>query len=212
MTPKVEFHFDFGSPNAYLVHKLIPGIEQRTGATFAYVPILLGGVFKLTNNQAPMVQFKGIKNKLDYQRLEMVRFMKKHGLTLFRMNPHFPVNTVQIMRGAAAAEMDGGLAPYVDAVFQHMWEEPKKMDDPAVIRAALDQSGLDGARVLARIQDQDVKDRLLKNTESSVERGTFGAPTFYVGRDIFFGKDRLRDVEEAIVAASAAADTGAQAG
>jgi 2-hydroxychromene-2-carboxylate isomerase len=203
MTPKVEFHFDFGSPNAYFVHKLVPQVEQRTGVKFTYVPILLGGVFKLTNNQPPMLQFKDIKSKLDYQRLEIVRFIKKHGLSQFKMNPHFPVNTVQIMRGAVAAEMDGQLAKYVDAVFHHMWEEGKKMDDPAVIRAALDSSGLDGARVLARIQEQDVKDKLLKNTEGSVARGTFGAPTFFVGDEIFFGKDRLRDVEEEIMAAKA---------
>ena len=203
MTPKVEFHFDFGSPNAYFVHRLIPQVEQRTGAKFAYVPILLGGVFKLTNNQPPMVQFKGVKNKQEYQRLEIVRFIKKHGLTAFKMNPHFPVNTVQIMRGAVAAEMDGQLATYVDAVFRHMWEEGRKMDDPEVIRAALDASGIDGARVLARIQDQDVKDKLLQNTEASVARGTFGAPTFFVGDEIFFGKDRLRDVEDEIVAAKA---------
>ncbi len=208
MTPKVEFHFDFGSPNAYFVHKLIPAVESRTGATFIYVPILLGGVFKLTNNQAPMVQFKGIKNKLEYQRLETVRFIKKHALSQFKMNPHFPVNTVQIMRGAAAAQTDGGLGKYVDAVFNHMWEEGKKMDDPAVIRAALDQSGLDGDRVLARIQDQDVKDMLLKNTEGSVARGTFGAPTFFVGDEIFFGKDRLRDVEEEIEAVKAGGGGG----
>jgi 2-hydroxychromene-2-carboxylate isomerase len=200
MTPKVEFHFDFGSPNAYFVHKLVPQVEQRTGAKFAYVPILLGGVFKLTNNQPPMVQFKGVKNKQEYQRLEIVRFIKKHGLTAFKMNRHFPVNTVQIMRGAVAAEMDGQLAKYVDAVFRHMWEEGKKMDDPEVIRAALDAYGIDGARVLARIQDQDVKDKLLQNTEASVARGTFGAPTFFVGDEIFFGKDRLRDVEEEIEA------------
>jgi 2-hydroxychromene-2-carboxylate isomerase len=203
MTPKVEFHFDFGSPNAYFVHKLIPQVEQRTGARFAYAPILLGGVFKLTNNQPPMVQFKGVKNKQEYQRLEIMRFIRKHGLTAFKMNPHFPVNTVQIMRGAVAAEMDGQLAKYVDAVFRHMWEEGRKMDDPEVIRAALDASGIDGARVLARIQDQDVKDKLLQNTEASVARGTFGAPTFFVGDEIFFGKDRLRDVEEEIVAAKA---------
>jgi 2-hydroxychromene-2-carboxylate isomerase len=200
MTARIEFHFDFGSPNAYFVHKLVPAVEQRTGATFVYVPVLLGGVFKLTNNQAPMVQFKGIKNKLEYQQLETRRFIAHHGLAKFKMNPHFPVNTVQIMRGAAAAEMDGGLAPYVDAVFRHMWEEGLKMDDPQAIRAALDQSGLDGARILARIQDQEVKDRLLKNTEASVARGTFGSPTFFVDDEIYFGKDRLRDVEEAIAA------------
>ncbi|HSH08245.1 MAG TPA: 2-hydroxychromene-2-carboxylate isomerase [Burkholderiales bacterium] len=195
---QVEFHFDFGSPNAYLAHKLILGIEQRSGAAFVYVPILLGGVFKLTHNVAPMVQFKDVKNKLEYQRLEMRRFIEKHGLTQFQWNPHFPVNTVSIMRGAIVAQLDGNLMPYVDAVFHHMWEAPKKMDDPAVIRAALEESGLDAAHILARIQDQDVKDALLRNTEASVARGTFGAPTFYVGDDMYFGKDRLRDLEEAI--------------
>jgi len=205
MTPKVEFHFDFGSLNSYLAHKVVPAIEQRTSARFDYVPILLGGVFKLTNNQSPIVQFKDIRNKLDYQRIEIERFIRKYGLSEFKMNPHFPVNTLQIVRGAVVAESDGRLMPYVEAVFQHMWEEPKKMDDPEIIRSALDQSGLDGARILARIQEQAIKDRLLKNTEGSVARGTFGAPTFFVAEEIFFGKDKLRDVEEEIVAAKARA-------
>jgi len=200
---QVEFHFDFGSPNAYLAHKLILGIEQRSGAAFVYVPVLLGGVFKLTNNASPMMQFKDVKNKLAYQQLEMRRFIEKHGLTQFQWNPHFPVNTVQIMRGAIVSQLDGNLMPYVDAVFHHMWEAPKKMDDPAVIRAALEESGLDAARILARIQDQDVKDALLKNTEASVARGSFGAPTFFVGDEMYFGKDRLRDLEEAITRAAA---------
>jgi len=199
---QVEFHFDFGSPNAYLAHKLIPGIEQRTGAAFVYVPVLLGGVFKLTNNASPMVQFKDVKNKLAYQQLEMRRFIERHGLTQFQWNPHFPVNTVQIMRGAIVAQLDGNLMPYVDAVFQRMWEVPKKMDDPAVIRAALEESGLDAARIVARIQDQDVKDALLRNTEASVARGTFGAPTFFLGDEMYFGKDRLRELEEAIAQAA----------
>jgi 2-hydroxychromene-2-carboxylate isomerase len=205
MTPKVEFHFDFGSPNAYFAHKVIPEIEQRTGARFSYVPILLGGVFKLTNNQPPMVQFKDVKAKSNYMKIEVVRFIKKHRLTKFRMNPHFPVNTVQIMRGAVAADMDGQLARYADAVFQHMWEDELKMDDPEVIRSALDAAGLDGARTLARIQEQGVKDRLLENTQATVARGTFGAPTFFVGKEIFFGKDKLRDVEDEIEAAKALA-------
>ncbi len=165
------------------------------------MPILLGGVFKLTNNQPPMVQFKDVKSKNDYMKIEIVRFIKKHGLARFKMNPHFPVNTVQIMRGAVAAESDGQLPKYADAVFRHMWEDGLKMDDPEVIRTALDAAGLDGARTLARIQEQDVKDKLLKNTEGSVARGTFGAPTFFVGNEIFFGKDKLRDVEEEIEAA-----------
>jgi 2-hydroxychromene-2-carboxylate isomerase len=203
MTPKVEFHFDFGSPNAYFAHRVIPGIEQRTGVAFVYVPILLGGVFKLTNNQSPIMQFKEVTNKLPYGLIESRRFIGKHGLTQFKMNPHFPVNTVQIMRGAVAAEMDGQLGKYVEAVFRHMWEEGLKMDDPQVIRAALDASGLDGARTLARIQEQEVKDKLLANTQGTVARGTFGTPTFYVGEEIFFGKDKLRDVEEEIDAAKA---------
>jgi 2-hydroxychromene-2-carboxylate isomerase len=198
--PKVEFHFDFGSPNAYFSHRVIPGIEQRTGARFAYVPILLGGVFKLTNNASPMVQFKGVRNKLEYGALEVQRFIRKHGLAKFAMNPHFPVNTVQIMRGAVAAEIDGYLPAYVEAVFRSMWEDGKKMDDPEMIKSSLDAAGLDGARTLARIQDQAVKDKLLQNTEATVARGTFGAPTFFVGSEIFFGKDRLRDVEEEILA------------
>jgi 2-hydroxychromene-2-carboxylate isomerase len=212
MSMTVEFHFDFGSPNAYLSHKLIPGIEQRTGARFVYMPVLLGGVFKLTNNQAPTLQFKGVKNKNEYQALEMQRFIQKHGLTAFRMNPFFPVNTVQIMRGAVAAERDGGLMRYVEAVFHHMWEEPKKMDDPEVIRAALDASGIDGAHVLARIQDQEIKDALLHNTQASVARGTFGSPTFFVGDEIFFGKDRLGDVEEEIASRSPRAQARQGAG
>ena len=138
MAKPVEFHFDFGSPNAYLSHKLVPGIEQRTGVKFTYVPVLLGGIFKATNNASPVVAFANVKNKPEYQRLEMQRFIEKHRLTKFAMNPHFPVNTLQIMRGAAAAEIDGTLPQYIEAVFPPMWETGKKMDDPAVIKAELD--------------------------------------------------------------------------
>lgn len=201
---RVEFHFDFGSPNAYLCHAVIPAIERRTGARFEYVPVLLGGVFKLTGNQPPMASLKGIRNKPEYQRLETQRFIARHGIERFRFNPHFPVNTLLVMRAAVAAERDGVLMPYVDAVFRAMWEEGRKMDDPAVARAALDEAGLDGAGLLARAQDQAVKDRLLANTEQSVARGTFGSPTFFVGQEMFFGKDRLREVEEEIARAGAA--------
>jgi len=142
--------------------------------------------------------FKDIANKLAYQGIETKRFISRHGITRFRRNPHFPVNTLQIMRGAVAAQAEGDLPRYVDAVFHHMWEEPKKMDEPEVIRAALDQSGLDGARLMARAQEPEVKQELVRNTEASVARGTFGSPTFFVGDEIFFGKDSLRDVEEEI--------------
>ena len=201
--PSVEFHFDFGSPNAYLAHRVIPAIEGRTGAGFRYVPILLGGVFKATGNRSPVEAFGGIRNKPEYERLETERFIRQHGLTRFARNPFFPVNTLQLMRGAAAAEIDGDLPRYVEAVFHHMWEEPKKMDEAEVVRAALDASGLDAARFSERVQDPAVKARLAGNTEASVARGTFGSPTFFVGGDIFFGKDRLRDVEDAILAGGA---------
>ena len=197
----VEFHFDFGSPNAYLSHLVIPRIAQRTGATFEYVPVLLGGVFRSTNNRSPMESFQGVKNKLEYQQLEMQRFIRRHAITRFAFNPFFPVNTLMIMRGAVAAQMEGVFARYVDEVFRHMWADPKKMDDPDVARAALEDSGLNGARLLERTQEPAVKDRLLQNTQKSVERGTFGSPTFFVGDEIFFGKDRLRDVEEEILGA-----------
>jgi 2-hydroxychromene-2-carboxylate isomerase len=162
--------------------------------------VLLGGVFKLANNASPIVAFKDTQAKLDYMKIETRRFIRKHGLAQFKFNSHFPVNTVQIMRGAVAAEMDGQLPKYTDAVFGCMWEQGLKMDDAEVIKAALDAAGLDAARVLARIQEPEVKDKLLKNTEATVARGTFGAPTFFVGNEIFFGKDKLSDVEEEIAA------------
>ena len=193
-----EFLFDFGSPNAYLSHLLIPGVEQRTGARFKYVPILLGGVFRLTNNKPPMETFAGVKNKLEFQRIEMRRFLKRHNITAFKMNPFFPVNTLQLMRGAVAAEFEGVFAPYVDAMFRFMWAEPRKMDDPEVIRASLKEAGLDADLLLRRAQDDDVKQRLLANTQTAVERGVFGSPSFFVGDELFFGKDQLRDVEEEI--------------
>jgi 2-hydroxychromene-2-carboxylate isomerase len=195
---KVEFHFDFGSPNAYLAHLVIPGIAQRTGAKFEYVPVLLGGVFKLTNNRSPRESLQGIKNKPEYEELERQRFVRRHNIERFTVNPFFPVNTLLIMRGAVAAQLEGVFDRYIDEVFRHMWAEPKKMDDADVARAALEQSGFDAARLLARTQEPEVKGRLLKNTESSVARGTFGSPTFFVGEEIFFGKDRLRDVEDEI--------------
>lgn len=210
-TPEVEFHFDFGSPNAYLSHRVIPEIEARTGARFRYVPVLLGGVFKATGNRSPAEAFAGIRNKPAYERLETERFIRRHGLTQFRRNPFFPVNTLLLMRGAAAAEMDGDLPRYVEVVYHHMWEEPKKMDDPAVVRAALAESGLDADRIIERTQDPAVKQRLIENTERSVARGAFGSPTFFVGEEIFFGKDRLRDVEEAIAEASRTAATAGRA-
>jgi 2-hydroxychromene-2-carboxylate isomerase len=200
MSVRVEFHFDFGSPNAYLSHLVLPAIEQRTGVRFEYVPVLLGGVFKATGNVSPAVSLQGVKNKGEYTQLETRRFVAKHGITRFARNPFFPVNTLQIMRGAVAARRLGCFARYVDETYRHMWAEPKKMDDPAVIEAALVESGLPATEILALASDPGVKQELIANTERSVARGTFGSPSFYVGDELFFGKDRLREVEEEIEA------------
>ncbi|MEP0068671.1 2-hydroxychromene-2-carboxylate isomerase [Pyruvatibacter sp.] len=200
MTKTVDFIFDFASPNAYMCHKVLPEIAARTGATFNYVPCLLGGIFKSTGNQAPMMAFNGIKGKLDYDGLEMQRFIKKHNLSKFAMNPHFPVNTLLLMRGAIAAEMDGRLMEYVDAGVAHMWEEGLKMDDPEVYAEAMTKAGFDGADLLARTQDPTVKQKLVDNTSAAVGRGCFGIPTFYVGNEMFFGKERLGQMEEEITA------------
>jgi 2-hydroxychromene-2-carboxylate isomerase len=199
---KIEFHFDFGSPNAYLSHLVIPEIQQRTGANFTYIPVLLGGVFKLTNNRSPAESLAGIRNKPEYERLETQRFIQHHAITSFQRNPFFPVNTLVLMRAAVAAQRLGIFERYVDEIYRHMWSAPKKLDDPAVLKAALAESGLDADQLLTLAQAQDVKDELLTNTQKSVDRGTFGSPTFFVGDQIYFGKDRLRDVEIEIVKAA----------
>ena len=198
--PSVEFLFDFGSPNAYLAHKVLPAIEARTGARFTYVPVLLGGLFKATGNRSPMEAFAGIPAKLAYEALERDRFVKRHGLTRFAPNPHFPVNTLAIMRGAVAAQTLRVFAPYVEAVFAAMWEEGRKMDDPGVIAQALTAAKLPAERLMALGQERAIKDELVANTSGAVERGVFGSPSFLVGDALYFGKDRLDDVEAAIVA------------
>ena len=198
---KVEFMFDFGSPNAYLAELIIPGTERRTGVKFDYVPVLLGGIYKLTNNRSPGEYLAGIKNKPEFMELETQRFIRRHNIKTFRKNPFFPVNTLQLMRGAVAAQFEGIFEPYFRAAYHHMWEEPKKMDDPQVAREAFASSNIDFDRLFACAQQQDVKDRLLKLTQDAVDRGAFGSPTFFVGEEMFFGKDQLRDAEEAIVEA-----------
>ena len=196
---RVQFMFDFGSPNAYLAAKVIPEVEKRTGVSFDYVPVLLGGIYKLTGNSSPADYLKGIRNKREYMEVETERFIRRHGITSFRKNPFFPVNTLQLMRGAVASEWEGTFWPYVHAVYHHMWEEPKKMDDPEVMAQALAASGIDVGRIAEKSQQPDVKSRLMQLTEDAVSRGAFGSPTFFVGEEMFFGKDQLRDVEEEIL-------------
>ena len=202
MSLSPQFLFDFGSPNAFLSHEAIPSIEKRIGVKFEYVPILLGGIFKATNNRSPAETLAGIKNKREFQAIETERFIKRFNVQPYVWNPFFPVNTLNLMRAAVAAQFEGVFETYVDAAFHHMWQEPKKMDDPEVAASALSASGLDAAKLLARSQDADVKAKLIENTQSAVERGAFGAPTFFVGGDMFFGKEQLREVEEMVVASS----------
>ena len=195
---KVEFQFDFGSPNAYLAEKALPDIEGRTGVKFEYVPVLLGGIFKATNNKSPAESLAGIKNKREFLAIETERFIKRFGVKPYTWNPFFPVNTLNLMRAAVAAQMEGVFEKYIEAAFHHMWVEPKKMDDPEVAAKALASSGLDAAKLLARSQDADVKAKLIENTQAAVERGAFGSPTFFVGNEMFFGKEQLREVEEMV--------------
>lgn len=198
MGQSVEFLFDFGSPNAYLAHEAIPAIEKRSGTKFIYVPILLGGIFKATNNKSPAETLAGIKNKPEFMKVETDRFVKRFHVAPYTWNPFFPVNTLNLMRGAIAAQFEGVFEKYVEAAFHHMWREPKKMDDPQVAVKALTESGLDGAGLMTRAQDAEVKAKLVENTQKAVERGAFGSPTFFVGNEIFFGKEQLRDVEEMV--------------
>ncbi len=193
-----QFMFDFGSPNAFLSHEAIPAIEQRTKVKFEYVPILLGGIFKATNNKSPAETLAGVKNKREFHALETARFIKRFKVEPYTWNPFFPVNTLNLMRAAIAAQLEGVFEKYVDAAFHHMWVEPKKMDDPEVAAKALATSGLDAAKLFTRAQEAEVKAKLIENTQSAVERGAFGSPTFFVGQQMFFGKEQLRDVEELV--------------
>ena len=196
---KVDFIFDFASPNAYFCHRVIPEIEKRTGATFNYLPCLLGGIFKITNNQAPMMAFNGITNKLEYQNIEIQRFIKKHNLADFTMNSFFPVMTLQLQRGAIAATSLNVFDEYLEAIFKGMWEKGLNLADQEVLINLLTaETQIDISDLVEKMQTQEIKDQLIQNTSNAVERGAFGIPTFFADDEIFFGKDSLGDLEEFI--------------
>jgi len=195
---QLEFWFDFGSPNSYFAYKVLPEVEQRLGVKFSRKPALLGGIFKATGNQSPFYAFAKIPAKMDYTRREIMRFVRHHGLSNFTMNPHFPVNTLLAMRGAAAAEIAGELEPYLACVMKAMWEDGKKADDPEVLLGAIADAGLDAAFYQAKVADSDVKAALIASTQEAIDRGIFGVPTFFVGEEMFFGKDSLAAVEKEI--------------
>lgn len=197
MSKMLEFLFDFGGPNSYLAHKVLPDLCARTGAEAVYTPILLGGLFKLTNNQAPLIRYAETPAKRNYEMLEFDRFVKAHNIP-FRMNPHFPINSLHLMRGAVAAQHLGCFMPYVEAIMCAMWEKEINVGDPDAVRSVLDNAGLDCAALLAKADDPDVKAELVANTDKAAERGAFGVPTFFVGTEMFWGKERMGQVEDAL--------------
>ncbi len=191
----IEFLYDFGSPAAYVAHCRLKGIAARTGASVVHVPILLGGVFKATGNSAPMM----VPAKGRYTSMDLMRFIARDGVP-FAFNPHFPINTVTLMRLATALRDDAGYARFVDAAFDAMWHFPRNLGDPAEVAAMLAAAGFDAAAVLALAETQAVKDRLRAETDAAVARGVFGAPTFFVGEEMWFGQDRLDWVEAEVTA------------
>ncbi len=196
MSKQVEFFFDFGSPYSYLAFHQLPKIAQARGAEIVWQPILLGGVFQATGNHSPVeVALKGAHFGVDLQ-----RWARHFGVT-FQMNPYFPINTLPLMRGAVALQMrddKAGLERYMAAVFGAMFEKPRNMGLPEVIGTVLHEAGFDPAQFLAMINEQPVKDQLKKNTNDAVARGVFGAPTFFVGQEMYWGQDRLHFVDEAL--------------
>jgi 2-hydroxychromene-2-carboxylate isomerase len=195
--PEIEFLYDFGGPNSWFVHRAIPAIEAAGKVRFRYVPVLLGGIFKATGNRPPLMSYGHVAAKVNYDRLEMDRFMARHGITGFAFNPHFPVNTLLAMRGAVAAERLGCGPEYREAMYTALWQDGLKLDDPAVWAEVAAKAGLDAARLGAAVEDPEIKTVLVANTERAVARGAFGVPTFFLGEEMYFGKDRLRDVVEA---------------
>lgn len=194
MTKMVDFYFDFGSPNCYLAYKAMPKFLDPEQVVIK--PVLLGGIFKATGNQPPMIAFGGVKGKLDYEMLEIRRFVAHHHLTKFQMNPFFPINTLYLMRMLTAIE--DRQREFIEAVNAAMWEDGKDMNDPQIVGQILESAGFNSEDLFAKSQTADVKQQLIDNTQAAVSRGIFGLPTFFVGEAMYFGKDRLSHVAEEI--------------
>lgn len=197
MTKSFDFLFDVGGPNGYLVHKVLPEFCAAHGAEVRYIPVLLGGLFKATGNSAPSMRYADAPAKWAYEQLEFQRFVAKHAIP-FAPNPHFPMNTLLVMRGCIAAQREGVFIPYLDAVMEAMWVQGQNIGDRDVIVTALNAAGLDGARLIALTDDPDVKVELIANTEAAVARGAFGIPTFFAGEEMFWGKERLDQLAAAL--------------
>lgn len=196
MSKSVEFYFDFGSPTAYLAHKRLGQLSKQYDLQVLYMPMLLGGVFKATGNASPVaIPAKG-KYMLEQ---DLPRFARRYGVPL-NFNPHFPINTLNLMRGAIAAQRLGCMEAYVNLAFDAVWVQEKNMGDPAIVCQALTEAGLDADGLIALSQDPDVKAELVAATEAAVARGVFGAPTLFLDGAMYFGQDRLDFIEEAIKA------------
>ena len=192
-----KFIFDFGSPKTYLVYKMLPGIEKRTNTSAEYVPVLLGGIFKSTNNVSPIESFKTVPAKGKYDDLDTARFVEKHNID-FNFNSNFPINTLNLMRGAVYAQENGLFDEYVQVVFKSMWVDNKKMDELDVIKTVLEENKLPAQSIFEGTQDQNIKSKLIENTAKAVEDGLFGVPSFLIDNELFFGKETLQDVEDLI--------------
>ena len=195
---KVDFIFDVASPNMYFCHKLIPDFKERTGVEFEYIPCLLGGIMKLSGNQPPFVAFAEIPNKNKYQLIEIERFIKQHQLKEFKFNSNFPMNTVQIQRGALAAIELGIFDEYLEIILEAMWEKNLNLADIDIFQSTLSENNINPESIMEIITSQDCKDKLIANTTDAVNRGAFGVPTFFFENQIFFGKDHLHQLEEYI--------------
>ena len=195
----LDFYYDVGSPNAYFAWKALQGVTERTGLEVIMHPVLIGGIFKTTGNQPPWQAFGNVPNKMKYMQLEIQRFIKAHKLSAFKFNSAFPVNTLLAMRGAIAAQQAGMHYAYYPAVFKAIWEDNKDISQTDILTNVLNDAGLNGAELVAATQTPDIKQGLMKVTQACVDRGAFGLPTFFLGDDIYFGKDRVGQIEQAVV-------------
>ena len=193
----VDFIFDFASPNAYLCHKAIQNLEKTHDIKFNYIPCLLGGIMKLSNNQPPMVTLADIPNKLKYEfDTAFNRFMKEHNITKFKMNEHFPVNTISLIRGAIVAQKNDFFESYVEIVLSGLWEQSLKLDTPEALHELLNNNDCYPDLGIEGIAKDEIKAELIANTSEAVEKGAFGIPTFFVENEMFYGKDSLRELKE----------------
>ncbi|PKM29558.1 MAG: disulfide bond formation protein DsbA [Gammaproteobacteria bacterium HGW-Gammaproteobacteria-11] len=193
MSKQIEFFFDVGSPASYLAWTQLPALAARHAASIVWKPMLLGGVFQATGNSSPAT----VPAKGNYSRQDFQRFARRYGVTL-KHNPYFPINTLQLMRGATAYLGTEDFQRYLTAVFNAMWVEEKDMGQPEIVAEVLSRAGFDVAAVMQRLSDPQVKEQLKNTTAEAIERGVFGAPTLFVGEEMFFGQDRLTFVEEAL--------------